>query len=97
MMAEEKGTFRHESVQDRESVLAYLEAVAEGVRQGRLVLRSDVDELVVEPAGLLNLRVSVRRLDMHTRLAVTLSWADSGAVDVGGALAIDTDAADVEG
>ena len=95
-MAEERGSFRHESVPDRESVLAYLEALAEGVRQGHLVLRNDADELVVEPAGLLNLRVSVRRLDQHTRLAVTLSWADPGAADMGGALAIDTDTAEME-
>jgi amphi-Trp domain-containing protein len=87
-VAVEKKEFRHESLQDRVSIARYLEALAEGLRTGRLVLRSDAKELVLEPRGLLGLEISAKRNEGRTRLLVKVGWSDGVRDDAAGPLVI---------
>ena len=68
--------FTHRSLQDTESIAAYLEAVLEGIRQGRLNLESGGREMVLEPSGLLRFRVDARRGSYRSRITVKISWRD---------------------
>ena len=58
-MRDDKNNFRHDSVQDTESIQDTLKSVNKGFAKGKLT-RSDEDgEIVMDPVGLLNLRLSV--------------------------------------
>jgi amphi-Trp domain-containing protein len=80
MMANRKGEgkaqFKHESIQDRESIVEYLTAITEGLAGGSLSLSSDSGEIVLQPSGLLRLRVQARRGTYRTGLVIKVSWRD---------------------
>ncbi|MGE0433797.1 MAG: amphi-Trp domain-containing protein, partial [Planctomycetota bacterium] len=64
---------------DRETIGRHLQALIEGIQQGRIRLGSGDEEIVLEPDGLLNLEVHARRKDRQMRLTVRIEWnADSG-------------------
>ena len=68
--------FIHESLQDTQSVVKYLEALAEGFRNGSLVLASDEAELTLIPRGLLRLEVDAKRKASEVKLAIRLRWTE---------------------
>lgn len=70
------GKFRHESLQTRKSVKALLEAVTKGIGKGELTLSDDDGEIVLEPEGLLTLRIRAERDEGANRLDLRLSWHD---------------------
>jgi len=69
--------FQHESVQDTESVVTYLEAVIGGLRDGKLVLRSDERLLYMFPHGLMTLEVKAKRSGPRNKIALKMTWKDS--------------------
>ena len=71
-----KRAFEHESLQDRESIVAYLEAVTEGLRQGKLTLSDGEVELELEPKALLTLSVRASQKRNRSRLDLRVSWRD---------------------
>lgn len=71
-----KRAFEHESLQDRESIVAYLEAVTEGLRQGKLTLSDGSAVLDLEPSGLLTLSVRASQKRNRSRLDLRVSWRD---------------------
>jgi amphi-Trp domain-containing protein len=44
------GKFEFDSVQDEKSIQAFLAALTEGFGKGRVVLRSEADEIVLSPS-----------------------------------------------
>ena len=68
--------FKHDSVQDRQSIVRYLEAMIDGIRNGHLEFRNDEQEIVLEPSGLLELELRARRSDNKTKLSIKLAWKD---------------------
>ena len=75
-MAKESGEFRHESLQDCESIVKYLKALTEGFENGHLALANGGDPIVLEPRGLLNLDLKARRKDNHIKLSIKVSWKE---------------------
>ncbi len=71
-----KEDFRHISVQDRQSVIAYLKAVTEGIERGNLTLRAENEELRLSPSGLLELEVRSSRKSGRVKLALKFSWRE---------------------
>lgn len=69
-----KHAFEHESLQDRESIVAYLEALTAGLRAGRIHLSQGETELELHPTGLLTLSVRAARKRERTRLDLRVSW-----------------------
>jgi amphi-Trp domain-containing protein len=53
------GSFRHESLQSRKSIKALLEAVTKGIGKGELTLSDGDEEIVLEPGGLITVRVAL--------------------------------------
>lgn len=72
--------FSFEALQDAEAVATYLGALADGVREGRVVLRSDGRTLQLGPRGLLRFRIEGKRGKHQSRLVLQVAWReDSGA------------------
>ncbi|MEM9635339.1 MAG: amphi-Trp domain-containing protein [Pseudomonadota bacterium] len=71
------GSFRHESIQSRKSIKALLEAVTKGIGKGELTLGDGEDELVMEPGGLITLRVRAERSNGSNRIDLRLTWTET--------------------
>lgn len=83
------GSFRHESIQNRKSIKALLDAITKGIGKGELTLSDDGDVLVLQPEGLMTLRIKADRSDGANRLDLRLSWTETAETsDHGGGLKI---------
>ncbi len=86
-----KREFRHTSLENRETVVHYLQALAEGLKKGSLRVAVDEQELVLEPRGLLRLDLRVSRKHDKQQVKLEVSWnLDEGAPS--GALRIEPQA-----
>lgn len=76
---EREREFEHESLQDRESILAYLKALTEGFESGVLTLTDSAGEISLEPRGLVNFAVRAHKKRNRVNLNLTISWnGDAG-------------------
>jgi|CXWL01.1.fsa_nt_gi amphi-Trp domain-containing protein len=73
-----KAEFEHESLQDRESIVRYLNALSQGIASGQLTLGTREESLVLHPSGLLKLSVKARGKDERTKLVFKISWKENG-------------------
>lgn len=67
-------SFRHESLQDLKSVREILKALTNGVAKGKVTLSDDRGEVVLEPEGLLHVKLTARQDDEDSRLTLRLRW-----------------------
>ena len=77
-MKQGKKSFRHESLQDADSIQAILKAVSQGLGKGRLKLSDEEDEMVLEPEGLLHLKLTANQEDNRHRLTLRVTWQSEG-------------------
>ena len=75
-MKRKKNSFRHESLQNRDSIQAILEAITEGIAKGKLSFSDDDDSISMAPDGLLNLKLSVSQEDNRNRINLRITWED---------------------
>jgi len=68
--------FKHESLQDRETIVKYLTALGEGFKDGKILLGSKKKSIVFKPQGLLKLEVKARQKSDRVRLTLKFSWKD---------------------
>ncbi len=73
-MKQPKKNFRHDSLQDSQSILKILHAVTEGLEQGNLVLSDDADEIALSLSGLMQLKLTASQEDNKYTLALKVSW-----------------------
>ncbi len=73
-MRQGKKNFRHESLQDRDSIQAILKAITQGVAKGRLTLSDEEGEMVLHPDGLLQLKVTATQDTDRHRLNLRITW-----------------------
>lgn len=73
-MKQNKKSFRHESLQDHQSILQILSAVSAGLEKGKLVLSDENDEIVLNPQGLLQLKLSAMQEDNRYSFSLKVSW-----------------------
>ncbi len=66
--------FVFESMQDAGSIRKYLEAVMEGLDQGRLTLAAGAEAFALEPPELLTFAVRARKREGEGKLSLTISW-----------------------
>lgn len=69
--------FEFESLQDRQTIQKYLQALQEGFDQGRIVVNSDGAEISLHPAGFMKFEVSVKKKGAENKLGIKISWKDS--------------------
>ena len=79
MSSEEKFVF--ESLQDCESIRAFLEALTEGVGSKHLVLSSGGERIELYPQGLLQVEVKARRKGGSSKVSLKLEWKDAPRVE----------------
>ncbi len=75
-MAASPHEFKHESVQDPQSVVQYLQALSEGLKKGQLEFKTGETELVVAPQGLIKFSIKVKRDGKRIRVTTRLSWKE---------------------
>lgn len=75
-MMERKGRFRHQSLQDKKSIQKMLDAVKRGITKGELEFGDDTGEILLEPKGLMTLRVTATVEDDQSRLDLRITWTN---------------------
>ncbi len=68
--------FRHDSLQDQQSIAKYLEVLVQGLQSGKLTFESDVERIALEPQGLIELEVRVKRARGRAKLRLVLTWRE---------------------
>lgn len=68
--------FKHESLQDKETIADLLESLKTSIAKGKIVLEEDGHQLTLEPQGLLHLKISANQEDGQNRLNLRVSWQD---------------------
>jgi amphi-Trp domain-containing protein len=73
-MGKRTGEFVHESVEDPNSIVAYLDALAGGFRGGQLAFSSGKKQLNLTPDGLLKLVVKASVKEDTSKITLRISW-----------------------
>lgn len=73
----ESEKFQYESLQDPDSIREFLKSIMEGIAAGKIVLSSNGDEIVLEPASLLRFEVKAKKRGDESRLSMKISWQNS--------------------
>jgi len=73
-MRQGKQSFRHESLQDQESIKSILEAVTRGIARGKVTFSDEDDKMVLNPEGLLHLKLKASQEDNRQRIDIRISW-----------------------
>lgn len=73
-MAQANDEFKHESLQDRETIVRYLNAIKDGFVKGRISLGSKEKKIVLEPRGLLDLEIRAKRKNNRVKISLKVSW-----------------------
>ena len=69
-----KSSFRHESLQDRKSIRAIMKALLDGIDKGKLSFSDADDEIVMQPQGLMNVRITASQEDNRNRVNLRITW-----------------------
>ena len=75
-MKRRKNSFRHESLQNCDSIQAILKALTEGIAKGKVTFNDDDDSISMAPDGLLNLKLTVSQEDNRNRINLRIVWED---------------------
>jgi len=70
--------FKHESLQDRQSIVQYLDAISKGFSNGKLVFANRDKQIIFEPKGLLKLDVKAKRKSDKIKLSLKVTWKEKG-------------------
>lgn len=83
-----ESNFRHESLQDSKSIQETLKAISKGLAKGKLTFSDENGEILMEPEGLLNLKVTAVKEDNKNRLNIRITWQSEEEKESGGNLDI---------
>jgi len=70
----EKNQFKHESLQDKKSIQNMLKSISKAIAKGELKFSDQDGEIVMEPKGLLNLKITAKKEGGEQRLDLRVSW-----------------------
>ncbi|MBT8153453.1 amphi-Trp domain-containing protein [Epibacterium ulvae] len=73
------GKFLHESLQDRKSVKALLEALTKAIGKGELTLNDDDNALTLPLDKLLSLMIKADRTDGRCSVDIRLTWTEQAS------------------
>ncbi len=75
-MKRRKNSFRHESLQNRDSIQTILKALTEGIAKGKVSFSDEDDSISMAPDGLLNLKLIVSQEENRNRVNLRITWED---------------------
>jgi amphi-Trp domain-containing protein len=73
-MRRDKNSFRHDSLQDAQSISNILDAITEGVAKGKLVFSDEDDKIVLNPDGLLELKITASQEGDRQKVNIRIGW-----------------------
>jgi len=73
-MKTNKSDFRHESIQDNQSIQSLLKALANGIKNQEITFSDEDDTLVMNPKGLLDLKVTASQDGNDNRISIRIKW-----------------------
>ncbi len=74
--------FRHESLQDNDSIRDFLKAISSAFAKGELLLEDEDGRLQMTPEGLLRLKVTASQEDDRNRLDIRVTWQNETDIPV---------------
>lgn len=72
--SEAEKNFQHESIEDRSSVIRYLETLTDGFRKGEIEFSSDCDSITLKPSSLVHVEIKVKNQRQKSKLSLKISW-----------------------
>jgi amphi-Trp domain-containing protein len=73
-MRQSKNSFRHESLQDARTIQDLLKSLGKGLGKGKLSFSDEDGEIIMEPEGLLNLKVTASEEEGRHRVNIRITW-----------------------
>jgi amphi-Trp domain-containing protein len=73
-MRQNKNSFRYESLQDAKTIQDILKSITKGIAKGRLSFSDEDGEIIMEPEGLLNLKVTASQDETRHRINIRITW-----------------------
>jgi len=73
-MRQGKRVFRHESLQDSKTIKNILKSITNGMGSGKLTFSDEDDTIVMNPEGLLHLKLTATQDENRHRINVRISW-----------------------
>lgn len=73
--------FYFDSVQDAESIAAFLQALVEGFSKGEISLSANGERIMLCPHGLLNFTVKAKYKRGESKVSLRISWKERGVKD----------------
>ncbi len=73
-MKQDKKNFQHESIQNAKNIETILKSVADGLSNGKLQFSDEDDDIVFQPEGLMQLRLTAVQDGNHQRFTIKVSW-----------------------
>jgi len=70
----QNGRFRHESLQDQATIKGLLKAITNGIGAGKISLEDENGNLIMEPSGMLRLKINAAVDDGQNKLDIRISW-----------------------
>ena len=74
-MSSEK-EFQYESLQDNQSIVKYLNALADGFSKGELAFKKSNENFILNPDGLIQLEIKAQRKTSKSKLSIKFSWKE---------------------
>ena len=68
--------FQHESIEDTESIIRYLDTLADGFRRQRLEFRAEREQIILKPHGLIQLEIKAKNRNKKSKLSLKFTWKD---------------------
>jgi amphi-Trp domain-containing protein len=82
--------FEYASMQDVQSIRKFLQTLNQGFENGKIVLSSDKDEVVLRPQYLLKFAIKAKKKGNKCKLSLKMSWKEVEIADSLDALKIGT-------
>lgn len=79
----EKKEFKHESLEDLESILKYLDEIRNGLKEGTLRLGTEEREVVLQPGTLSELVIKAKKKKNASKLSFKLRWKENVKEEAG--------------
>ncbi|RLJ17367.1 amphi-Trp domain-containing protein [bacterium endosymbiont of Escarpia laminata] len=67
-------SFRHESLQDTKAIRDLLKSISQGLKEGHLSFSDADGEIVMEPEGLLQFKLTATKRQGRHRINMRISW-----------------------
>jgi len=80
-MAKNTNYFEHESFQDKESIVNYLEAITLGIKKGEIVFSDEEETVTIVPKNIGQLRIKSTRSKKSQEIKLKLSWSNHSQED----------------